>query len=131
MLASFADVELHARPPLGIKTADSEAELLSFTAPWTQHSARTSLQSTEKYEAGGNIFWVNPFTSSGEEMICAGGLPSWGVVNAMADVFRLPEGASPPSAGPVAKGKRMMFSVTPVVHADKVEALTSCETFPA
>ena len=129
--AGFADMELHAHPPLGIKTPASETELLSFKAPWTQQSARTSLESTEKYEAGGNIFWINPFTSSDEEMICAGGVPSWEAVNAMADVFRLPEGASTPfCAGPVAKGKRMMFSVVLVVHADKMEALASRGTFP-
>ena len=101
---------MHAHKPLGIKSAQSETELKSFNHPWAQAFAHVALEGTEKYEAGGNIFWVNPTMSPGEEMIRAGGLPSWGVVNAMADVFRLPEGASTPS-GPVARGKRMMFSV--------------------
>ena len=55
--------------PLGIKLAQSETELLSFKTPWTQALANVALESTEKYEAGGNIFWINPIMSSGEETI--------------------------------------------------------------
>eukprot|EP00974_Lingulodinium_polyedra_P079248 7675994-Lingulodinium_polyedra.AAC.1 len=38
----WPDTELHLHPPVQIKDAASDAELLSFTAPWTKLLATTS-----------------------------------------------------------------------------------------
>ena len=60
-----------------------------------------ALASTHMYEAGGNIFWINPFADSVDEQLCAGEGHSWELVHAMADVFQTGDegGASTPSGG--------------------------------
>jgi len=76
------------------------------------------------YEAGGNVFWSNPFVDEEDEKICAREVNSWEHVNTMADMFRLggQEGASTPlDGGLIAKGKRLRFTVSFAVHAAKAD----------
>ena len=73
-----------------------------------------ALAGTNLYEAGGNIFWLNPVIGSGDEQICAGEGQSWELVHDMADPFRLNDGAgaSTPCTGTLAKERRQRFTVT-------------------
>ena len=107
----------------------SDTELLSFKAPWNPELAAMSLRSTDKYEAGGNIFWIHPFPTNQDDEAVAGDLSSWAQVNSMADIFRSPAGAatssggaSTPSEGTIAKEKRLKFSIVLPVWAPDVHA---------
>ena len=116
----FADVDLHSHSPLSIKRTKGENELLSFKAAWNQDLGAIALRTTLKYEAGGNIFWFNPFTTSGENSTCAGEVPSWAAVHSMAEHFRSAGGANK-KGGRVAKEKRLMFTMEFLVHARRAE----------
>ena len=70
---AFPDTELHEHPPLDIRAALSENDLLSYMATWSHDHVHTALTSTDMYEAGGNIFWINPFTSDSTEAIAPPG----------------------------------------------------------
>ena len=82
-----------------------------------------ALAGTNLYEAGGNIFWLNPVIGSGDEQICSGEGQSWELAHAMADPFRLNDGAgaSTPCTGTLAKERRQRFTVTFPVRGDKVD----------
>ena len=131
--SAFPNTELNAHQPLPIKSASSDNDLLSYKAPWSQDLAAVALASTHMYEAGGNIFWINPFVDGADENICAGESQSWELVHAMADVFRLnddEQGASTPLAGTLAKERRLKFSVIFPVYGDKVDVFGKHHTFP-
>ena len=129
--SGFSDVELHEHVPLAIRDAQgSDTELLSYKAPWSTELAAMSLRTTDKYEAGGNIFWINPFPASGDDEAVAGDLNSWAFVNSMADVFRDSGGASTPSKGTVAKEKRLTFTVVFSVWAPNLDFYDGRATFP-
>jgi hypothetical protein len=124
LFSAFPDMELHMHQPLEIETAQSDNDLLSYKTPWTRSLTAVSLASTDMYEAGGNIFLVNPLVDGEDEKICAGEVNSWDHVNTMADVFRLggQEGASTPlDGGLIAKCKRLKFTVSFAVHAAKAD----------
>jgi len=127
--SAFADVELHEHPPLSIKQG-TDMDLLSYKAPWNADLAATSLGSTNKYEAGGNIFWINPFPDSPEGETLAGDTNSWAHVTSMADALRAPGGASTPSGGTVAKEKRLTFSVVFTVWAPNMAFYHNRASFP-
>ena len=69
LFSAFPDVELHMHQPLEIKAAQSDNDLLSYKAPWTRSQAAMSLASIDMYEAGGNVFWINPFVDGEGEKI--------------------------------------------------------------
>ena len=130
--SAFPDTELHAHQPLAIKAASSDNDLLSYKAPWSKDIAAVALASTHLYEAGGNIFWINPFVDGTDENMCAGEGQSWEVVHTMADVFRVntSHGASTPMSDGLAKGRRLKFSVIFPVHGDKVDFFGKQDSFP-
>ena len=74
-----------------------------------------ALAGTNLYEAGGNIFWLNPVIGSGDEQICSGEGQSWELVHDMADPFRLNDGAgaSTPCTGTLAKERRQSHLPSP------------------
>ena len=124
--SAFADVELHKHLPLCIREG-KETELLSFKAPWCPTLASTSLKTTDKYEAGGNIFWINPFPA---DDAVAGDNESWQLVNLMAEDFRVARGASTPSSGTLAKEKRLAFTVQLAVWAPNLDFYSGNDHFP-
>ena len=75
--SAFQDIELHAHSPLEIQATSVGNDLMSFKHPWSKSDAVTALTGTNLYEAGGNIFWLNPVIGSGDEQICAGEGQSW------------------------------------------------------
>ncbi len=126
IFAAFPDIPLHQHSPLEIKAASSEQELLSYKAPWQRTLAVVAFKSTGMYEASANLFWANPFPASDEETILAGDAPSWGNVNEMAELFRMPETAKP---GRLALDHRILFPVTLCAHASTLDDF-GAETFP-
>ena len=122
---------LHEQPPLTIQAAtDALRELISYKHPWTPEEAAQSLASTGRYEAGGNITWLNPFPTSTEAANSAGPAPTWESVHLMADQFRVSQDpASTQETGRVAKEKRLLFRAPVQVHASTLEALTKT-SFP-
>ena len=97
-----ATVALHDQAPLAIRAcSDDTNELISYKHPWSAESAAVPLQSTGRYEAGGNIAWLNPFTTSQDAAQAAGPPPTWESVHLMADQFRVDQdaGASTPGQG--------------------------------
>ena len=128
--SAFPNTELHAHPPLDIRASLSENGLLSYKAKWSKDQALMALTSTDMYEAGGNIFWINPFTSDATEKVCAGDCPSWETVTMMmAQVFRPTVGASTPD-GKLAKSRRLRFTVDFVVFAQAVKSFCGHDSFP-
>ena len=115
----MASAELHEQAPLQItKGTDARDELMSYKHPWTPEEAAQSLASTGRYEAGGNITWLNPFPTSTEAANSAGPAPTWESVHLMADQFRVSQDpASTQETGRVAKEKRLLFRAPVQVHA--------------
>ena len=106
-----------------------EVEQQIALEPWVE-SATVSFDGTNRYEAGGNIFWVNPFCASDEDAKAAGEVPSWPRVHEMADVFRVVDGdRSTKVAGTVAKEKRTRFRTPFHVHDSTLDAFKKT-TFP-
>ena len=50
----------------------ADAEGSSYKAPWCQATARMSLGSTGRYEAGGNVMWLNLVPQGDEARVLAG-----------------------------------------------------------
>ena len=120
---------LHEQQPLTIRAA-TDAALVSYKHPWTPEEAALSLASTGRYEAGGNIMWLKPFTTSSETTIAAGPPPTWEAVHVMANQFRVSPG--PPGRterGRVTREQRLMFKMPVHVHASTLDALTR-QSFP-
>ena len=134
-------VALHEQQPLTIRAATPAVrELMSYKHPWTPDEAAQSLALTGRYEAGGNIMWLNPFTTvvnalagsltCSEAANAAGPAPTWESVHRMADQFRVSQDpASTQEKGRVAKEKRLLFRAPVQVHASTLEALTKT-SFP-
>ena len=121
---------LHEQPPLSIQAAtDAQRELISYKHPWTPDEATQSLASTGRYEAGGNIMWLNPFPTSTDAASSAGPAPTWEAVHLMAEQFRISQDPASTQAGRVAKEKRLLFRAPIQVHASTLDALTK-PSFP-
>ena len=60
LFSAFPDVPLHEHAPLCIGDTQG-SELKSYKAPWTSELASVALKTTDKYGAGGNVFWITPF----------------------------------------------------------------------
>lgn len=124
----FPDVALYQHAPLEIKKHGLAGELLSYKAAWEEELAMASFQTTHKYEAGGNLFWANPFPVGQDDAVAAGVTPSWPTIVEMAESMRPKPGASAPDST-VAKGKRVMFPVMLAVHAPSKDDFKG-KTFP-
>ena len=129
---AFPDVPLDEHTPLLIREG-KDTDLVSYKHPWVQEMAAISLKSTDKYEAAGNLLWINPFPADSHDDILSGDNNSWELVHSMADAFRFSRGASTPlqnKSGTIAKEKRVMFPVSLAVWAPNAEFYTSRVTFP-
>ena len=115
--SAFPDASLYMHGPLEIKDSGTDTELLSYKHPWKEEAAMSSLKTTDMYEAGGNLFWANPFPLDKEEAVLAGETPSWHTIREMAEAMRMKPGASSPGSSSVAKAHRIIFPVTLTVHA--------------
>ena len=135
-------VALHEQQPLTIRAATPAVrELMSYKHPWTPDEAAQSLASTGRYEAGGNIMWLNPFTTvvnalagsltCSEAANAAGPAPTWESVHRMADQFRVSQdpASTRVETGRVAKEKRLLFRAPVQVHAPTLDTLTK-PSFP-
>ena len=125
---TFPNVALHQHAPLEIKSTALEKELVSYKAAWSEELATAAFNTSDRYEAGGNLFWANPFPAGKDDQVAAGEIPSWPCIAEMADMFRQPSGASSPGET-VAKGKRIMFPVVLHVHAPSAADFKG-KTFP-
>ena len=85
----FADVELFRQPPLRIPSTCTAGapELVSYKNPWCDQDASVSLQKSCMYEAGGSVFWLNPFTACEEEEALAGKTPTFADIYECAPEF--------------------------------------------
>ena len=117
--SGFADVALNEHAPLDIKSASgaSESELRSYKAPWVKGTAELALSSTGLYEASANLLWTNPFPIDAQAQVCAGEVPGWATVCAMAEPFR----CGGKTAGTAARDRRILFPVTLCVHASTLD----------
>ena len=127
-----AEVALYKQAPLTIRASSADtSELISYKHEWSAESAAVSLQSTGRYEGGGNVLWLNPFTTSQETAQAAGPPPTWESVHQMADQFRV--GQDPPGqtekGRKLAKEKRLLFRTPLFVHASTLDALAK-PSFP-
>ena len=135
-------VALHEQQPLTIRAATPAVrELMSYKHPWTPDEAAQSLALTGRYEAGGNIMWLNPFTTvvnalagsltCSEAANAAGPAPTWESVHRMADQFRVSQdpASTRVETGRVAKEKRLLFRAPVQVHAPTLDTLTK-PSFP-
>lgn len=117
--SGFADVALNEHTPLEIKSqAAGDSDCCSYKAPWVKATAEVSLSSTGLYEASGNLFWTNPFPDDAQAQVCAGEVPGWSTVCAMADGFR----CGGQTGGTAARDRRIIFPVTMCVHASTLDA---------
>ena len=121
-----AGVGLHGQEPLTIRAcggagSDDHTELMSYKHAWSADDAEVSLRGTGRYEAGGNLMWLNPFTTSKKHAEAAGPAPPWTTVHIMADMFRVEKALE--VKGKVAKEKRLWFRTPFFVHASTLDAL--------
>jgi hypothetical protein len=121
--AGLPNVPLHELGPLEIRESAGENDLLSYKAAWSAQQAELALNSTGLYEAGANLFWLNPFPVDATMAECAGATPAWSAIHAMSDVFRPPDlKAFAASAGSVARELRLLFPTALVVHDKTAQA---------
>ena len=68
---------LNEQPPLAIVTGTRE-QMNSFKHPWDMKECKSALQSTQLYEASGNVFWFdNLFKPTWEAKEIPGTTPTW------------------------------------------------------
>ena len=67
---------LNEQPPLAILTGTRE-QMNSFKHPWDMKQCKSALQSTQLYEASGNVFWFDNFKPTWEAKEIPGTTPTW------------------------------------------------------
>ncbi len=113
----FLNVDLHRHQPLDIKETVGEKEASGYKSPWNQQAAKYALTNTGMYEAGASLVWLKVLALSEEELLLAGGMPSW------ANVLEAEEQRFKPSrcinARPDLLGDRLLFPLNPLaVYAE-------------
>ena len=68
----------------------ADAEGSSYKAPWCQATARMSLGSTGRYEAGGNVMWLNLVPQGDEARVLAGNPASFEELDEIVSQFFVP-----------------------------------------
>ncbi len=109
--SQYADLDLHQHAPLDIKQAVGEKEATGYKSPWNQESANMSLAGTGMYEAGASLMWLRVVALSEDEVLLAGGVPSW------ASVLEAEEQRFTPSRCPNARQglqSRLVFPLSPL-----------------
>ena len=98
--------------------AVADAEGSSYKAPWRLETARMSLDSTGRYEAGGNVMWLNVVPQSDEARVLAGNPASFQELDELVSQFFDPAFTSgeatstQPQRGEVRPLKRLIFPVS-------------------
>ena len=108
----------------------ADAEGSSYKAPWCQATARMSLNSTGRYEAGGNVMWLNVVPGSDEARVLAGSPASFEEIDELVSQFFVPSlisgeaTSTQPQRGEVRPWKRLIFLASlPVGVKDHAELL--------
>ena len=114
----FRDVELHEHDALQIMEQPSGVDITSYKAAWNPAQAAAALRDNNLYEAGGNIWWLNPFPFDDTAAITAGDKPAWRQVVDIQQLHFHPSAALP------GKPFQHMFLVPMVVHVQQRDRLS-------
>ena len=93
--SQFADVPLFQHPALCLPSLGApdgpedkmSLSMSSYKSTWDAKEASASLGTSGMYEAGGSLWWCNPFPTSDQELILAGRLPTFEDLHAVAGDF--------------------------------------------
>lgn len=122
--AQFPDTELHQHGALEIKAGSTG--LVSYKAPWEAGQATTALETTNMYEAGGNVMWLNPFPESADAQVIAGDPPSWSQVVEIQELhFNLSAVAAPHG-----KTFQHIFPIAIPVDVSSLDVVRGRTSFP-
>ena len=106
-------MELHQHDALQIMTP-----CRSWKAPWNPAQAAGALRDTNLYEAGGNIWWLNPFPVDDTAAITAGDKPACRQVGDIQQLHFHPSAALP------GRPLQHMFPAPMVVHLQQRDRLS-------
>ena len=99
---------LRRAAPLDIRSTLRESEMGSYQAPWDRSQCMAALRTTNMYQAGGNLFWVN-FAPGG---LCPAAKISWAQVRELQASFFDAVGAR----AKLSKEGRLVFPATLQVY---------------